>query len=85
MSLRRIGALFVPYRMRLSGLLSLIFISAGLGVISPFLLRGILDSAIPKRDTQLLTLLVGGMIFLSVLSSAIGKELAEEFVRPPKA
>ena len=51
-SLRRIGALFRPYRARLGGLLALIFLSAGLGVISPFLLREVLDKAIPDHNTD---------------------------------
>jgi ATP-binding cassette subfamily B protein len=71
-SLRRIAKLFGPYRARLSLLLALIFLAAGVGVISPFLLRGVLDTAIPQHDTTLLTLLVGGMIALSVLTSVIG-------------
>jgi ATP-binding cassette, subfamily B, bacterial len=71
-SLGRVAALFGPYRLRLGGLLALIFLSAGLGVISPFLLRKVLDTAIPHRDMTLLTLLVGGMIALSVLGGVIG-------------
>jgi ATP-binding cassette subfamily B protein len=71
-SLRRVAGLFGPYRARLGLLLGLIFLAAGLGVISPFLLRGVLDTAIPKHDTALLTLLVGGMIALSVITSVIG-------------
>jgi ATP-binding cassette subfamily B protein len=71
-SLRRISSLFRPYRLRLGGLLALIFISAGLGVISPFLLREVIDTAIPKHDTELLSLLVGGMIALSVIGGVIG-------------
>jgi len=71
-SLRRVRRLFAPYRARLGGLLALIFLSAGLGVVSPFLLRGVLDTAIPHRDTTLLTLLVGGMIALSVIGGVIG-------------
>ena len=71
-SLRRVRRLFAPYRARLGGLLALIFLSAGLGVVSPFLLRGVLDTAIPHRDTSLLTLLVGGMIALSVIGGVIG-------------
>ena len=35
MSLARVGRLFGPYRVRLGALLALIFLSAGLGVISP--------------------------------------------------
>jgi ATP-binding cassette subfamily B protein len=71
-SLRRISALFRPYRARLSGLLALIFISAGLGVVSPFLLREVIDKAIPEHDTRLLSLLVGGMIVLSIIGGVIG-------------
>jgi ATP-binding cassette subfamily B protein len=71
-SLRRVSRLFGPYRARLSGLLALIFLGAGLGVISPFLLRGVLDTAIPNKDTTLLTLLVGGMIALAVIGGVIG-------------
>jgi ATP-binding cassette subfamily B protein len=71
-SLRRIARLFTPYRPRLSVLLSLIFLAAGLGVISPFLLREIINTAYPHHDTQLLVELVAGMIALSVLTSVIG-------------
>ncbi|MGA7704849.1 MAG: ABC transporter ATP-binding protein, partial [Solirubrobacteraceae bacterium] len=71
-SLRRIASLFRPYRLRLTGLLALIFVSAGLGVVSPFLLREVIDVAIPKHDTQLLSLLVGGMIALSIVGGVIG-------------
>jgi ATP-binding cassette, subfamily B, bacterial len=71
-SLRRIAALFGPYRVRLGGLLTLIFLAAGLGVISPFLLRRILDSALPSKDTRELTLLVAGMIALSIMTGVLG-------------
>jgi ATP-binding cassette subfamily B protein len=71
-SLRRIAALFRPYRARLTGLLALIFVAAGLGVVSPFLLREVIDVAIPKHDTRLLSLLVGGMIALSIVGGVIG-------------
>jgi ATP-binding cassette subfamily B protein len=71
-SLRRIGALFAPYRLRLSGLLSLIFVAAGLGVISPFLLREFINTAYPQHDTKLVIELVSGMIALSIITSVIG-------------
>ncbi|MGH2878731.1 MAG: ABC transporter ATP-binding protein [Solirubrobacteraceae bacterium] len=70
--MRRIGSLFGPYRLRLSGLLTLIFIAAGLGVISPFLLREVIDKAIPEHNVALLSALVGGMIALSILGGVIG-------------
>ena len=51
----RIARLFKPYRARLSSVLALIGLSAGLSMISPFLLRAVLDKAIPEADTALLT------------------------------
>jgi ATP-binding cassette, subfamily B, bacterial len=71
-SLRRVARLFVPYRLRLGVLLALIFSSSILGVVSPFLLREVLDEAIPRHDVGLLSLLVGGMIALSVMTGVIG-------------
>src|SRR3954451_17922730 len=70
--LSRIARLFRHYRPRLAILLGLIVLSAGIGVVSPFLLRAVLDTAIPDRDTTLLTLLVLGMIASSIASGAIG-------------
>ncbi|HKE78038.1 MAG TPA: ABC transporter ATP-binding protein [Solirubrobacteraceae bacterium] len=68
----RIARLFKPYRVRLAIVLGLIAISAGLSIISPFLLREVLDKAIPDRDTALLTALVAGMVAISVATSALG-------------
>jgi ATP-binding cassette subfamily B protein len=70
--LRRIGALFAPYRRPLGSVLALIALSAGLSMISPFLLREVLDEAIPDRDTGLLTWLVGGMIGIAIVTGALG-------------
>jgi ATP-binding cassette, subfamily B, bacterial len=71
-NVRRAGRLFRPYRWRLSTVLALILVSAGLGMVSPFLLRAVLDDAIPHRDTTLLSLLVGGMIAIAVVTQVIG-------------
>ncbi|HEX4564529.1 MAG TPA: ABC transporter ATP-binding protein, partial [Solirubrobacteraceae bacterium] len=71
-SLRRIARLFVPYRVRLGGLLALIVGSAGLGAVSPFLLREVLDRAIPRHNTTLLTELVAGMIAIAIITGVIG-------------
>ena len=68
----RMLALFRPYRTRLGAVLFLILISAALGMVSPFLLRGILDRAIPDRDTTLLSVLVAGMIAIAVANGALG-------------
>ena len=69
---RRIARLFAPYRGRLAAVLALIAVSAGLGMISPFLLRDVLDEAIPNDDDRLLALLVAGMIGVSVATGVLG-------------
>jgi ATP-binding cassette, subfamily B, bacterial len=52
--------------------LALIGLSAGLGMASPFLLRAVLDQAIPERDTGLLTALVAGMVGIAIATGALG-------------
>jgi len=68
----RLLGLFRPYRRRLGTVLGLIIVSAGLGMVTPFLLRAVLDRAIPARDTTLLALLVAGMIVIAVANGALG-------------
>jgi ATP-binding cassette subfamily B protein len=69
---RRILALFRPYRRRLLLVLALIVFSALVAMVSPFLLREILDQALPERDRSLLTWLVGGMIAVAIATGALG-------------
>jgi len=52
--------------------LALIVVSASLGMVSPFLLRDVLDVALPEKDRGLLAWLVGGMVAVSVITGAIG-------------
>jgi ATP-binding cassette subfamily B protein len=70
-SLRRIGRLFGPYRLRLGLLLGLIFLGSILSVASPFLLREAVDGGILKRNLTLLSWLVGGMIALAIINGVI--------------
>ena len=71
-NMRRVMRLFRPYGMRLGAVLSLIVLSAGLDIVSPFLLKAILDTALPERDNALLTLLVGGMIGIAIVTGILG-------------
>ena len=41
-------------------------------MVSPFLLRDVLDEAIPEKDRTLLLWLVGGMIAIAVATGVIG-------------
>ena len=72
MSLRRVGRLFTPYRGQLAIVTAIIAASSVVGVASPFLLRAVLDTALPDRNVRLLVLLVAGMIGIAVVTSAFG-------------
>ncbi|MGW3089065.1 ABC transporter ATP-binding protein [Streptomyces sp. NPDC001108] len=69
---RRILRLFHPYRGRLALVGLLVGASSLVSVASPFLLREILDTAIPQGRTGLLSLLALGMILTAVTTSVFG-------------
>ncbi|GJF21776.1 ABC transporter ATP-binding protein [Streptomyces flaveolus] len=69
---RRILKLFRPYRGRLAIVGLLVGAASLVSVATPFLLREILDVAIPEGRTGLLTLLALGMILGAVLTSVFG-------------
>jgi ATP-binding cassette subfamily B protein len=71
-SLRRIGRLFTPYRWQLAVVTAIIVASSVVGMASPFLLRTIIDSALPSKDLTLLVRLVLGMLAVAVVTSAFG-------------
>ncbi|MEE1755385.1 ABC transporter ATP-binding protein [Streptomyces sp. SP18CS02] len=70
--IRRILRLFRPYRARLALVGLLVGASSLVSVASPFLLREILDTAIPQGRTGLLSLLALGMILTAVVTSVFG-------------
>lgn len=69
---RRVLRLFRPYRGRLAVVGLLVAAASLVSVASPFLLREILDVAIPQGRTGLLSLLALGMIATAVLNSIFG-------------
>ncbi|MFE1384280.1 ABC transporter ATP-binding protein [Streptomyces sp. NPDC058740] len=70
--LRRILRLFRPYRGRLAVVGLLVGASSLVSIASPFLLKEILDTAIPQGRTGLLSLLALGMIVTAVTSGVFG-------------
>ncbi|MFF8289259.1 ABC transporter ATP-binding protein [Streptomyces sp. NPDC016309] len=70
--IRRVLRLFRPYRGRLAVVGLLVGASSLVSVASPFLLREILDTAIPQGRTGLLTLLALGMILTAVVTGVFG-------------
>ena len=71
-TIRRILVFFRPYRPQIGVVLVAILLTSFIGLINPYLLKLLIDVAIPQRDLGLLTLYVGLMIILPIVSGLIG-------------
>jgi ATP-binding cassette subfamily B protein len=71
-SLRRIGRLFAPHRWPLAIVTAIIVASSLVGLASPFLLRAVIDTALPERNVRLLAWLVAAMVAVAAVTSAFG-------------
>lgn len=71
-SLRRIGRLFTAYRWQLAIVTVIITASSIVGMASPFLLRAVLDTALPSQNLSLLIWLVLGMVAVAAATAAFG-------------
>jgi ATP-binding cassette, subfamily B, bacterial len=71
-SLRRIGRLFRPHRWQLAIVTALIVASSLVGLASPFLLRAVIDTALPDRNLRLLAWLAAAMVAVAAVTSAFG-------------
>ncbi|MEG8182685.1 ABC transporter ATP-binding protein [Nocardia terpenica] len=69
--MRRIARLFRRYRWRLLIVCALIACSSVTSLVSPFLLRAILDVALPHGRTGLLSLLALGMVGVTIVNSSL--------------
>jgi ATP-binding cassette, subfamily B, bacterial len=71
-TLRRILVFFAPYRPQIAVVLFAILLTSLIGLVNPYLLKLLIDEAIPQRDFGLLNLYVGLMIALPIVSGLIG-------------
>jgi ATP-binding cassette subfamily B protein len=71
-SLRRIGQLFTPYRAPLAIVTAIIVASSIVAMASPFLLRAVIDKALPEQNVNLLVWLVVGMVAVAAVTAALG-------------
>ena len=71
-SMRRVLNLFRPHWLRLVILTFIIVVSSVVGIVQPFLLRGVIDKALPEGDTELLVWLVAGMVGVAAVTSVLG-------------
>ncbi|WP_433533799.1 ABC transporter ATP-binding protein [Micromonospora sp. CA-249363] len=71
-SLRRIGRLFTPHRPAMVVVTAIIALSSIVSMASPFLLRTVIDRALPQGDVTLLVWLVLGMVGVAAVTAALG-------------
>lgn len=71
-SLRRIAGLFSPHRGTIAVVVALITMSSVTTIAQPFLLRRVIDDALPNKDVPLLLWLAGAMIAVAAVTAVIG-------------
>ena len=71
-ALRRIVVLFGPYRWQVAALVALSAAQAVANVASPFLLREIIDRALPERSAVLVSYFAAGMIASALAAAGLG-------------
>jgi ATP-binding cassette subfamily B protein len=71
-TVRRIAGFFRPYRWQVLVVMVSIIVTSLLGVINPYLLKFLLDVAIPEQDFFLLNVAVVAMIAIPIISGLIG-------------
>jgi ATP-binding cassette subfamily B protein len=70
--LSRVVALFRPHRLRIAAVMALIVATSVVALAQPFLVREVVDTAIPQQDVRLLMLTVGGMVAVAAVTQLLG-------------
>ncbi|MBF4995024.1 ABC transporter ATP-binding protein [Arthrobacter gandavensis] len=71
-SLRRIAALFAPHKRTIAVVIALISAASVVNLAQPFLVRAVIDDALPNQNLRLLAILTASMVGVAALTSAIG-------------
>ncbi len=71
-SLRRVVALFRPHRTPVAIVTLIIVAISIISMAQPFLLRAVIDEALPHQDVRLLLWAVGGMLAATVVTQLLG-------------
>ena len=70
--LRRVTVLFRPYRRQVATVVALIVASSAAALATPFLVRLVIDEALPRQDVRLLAWAVAGMVAVTGLTAVLG-------------
>ncbi len=69
---RRILALFAPHRLPIAIVVAIIVVSSTVALAQPFLVKAIIDDALPHSDIRLLVLAVAFMLVVTVVTALLG-------------
>jgi ATP-binding cassette subfamily B protein len=70
--LRRVTALFAPFRWQVATVVVLIVASSLVALATPFLVRLVIDEALPRQDVRLLVRAVLGMLAVAATTAVLG-------------
>lgn len=71
-SLRRIARLFAPHRATITLVAGLITASSAITIAQPFLVREVIDNALPNQNLTLLAWLTSAMVGIAAVTAVIG-------------
>ena len=71
-ALRRVAALFSPYRWQVAVVVAIIVATSVVSMAQPFLVREVVDVALPRQDVRLLVWAVVGMVGVAVATQLLG-------------
>ncbi|SDN83091.1 ATP-binding cassette, subfamily B [Klenkia soli] len=71
-SFRRVLALFRPHRLQVGTVMALIVLSSLIALATPFLVRTVIDDALPHADVRLLAWAVAGMVAVAASTALLG-------------
>ncbi len=71
-TVRRVLTLFVPYRVKVGGILLILVVVSLLGIVNPYMLKLIIDQGILHHDLHLLLIFFGIMVITPVISTGLG-------------
>src|SRR5262245_24054677 len=71
-TVRRVAGFFKPYRFQVGITIVAILVTAVVGLVNPYLLKLLIDDAIPEGNLNKLYLYVGLMIALPIVTGLIG-------------
>src|SRR5690606_5888072 len=70
--IRRVLSLFAPHKRALTVVTAIIVATSVISMAQPFLVRAVIDDALPDQDVRLLAMLAGGMIAVAATTSLLG-------------